>query len=209
MAFDRSSLLDPSRSALLVCEMQNGIVGATASLPGLARSAQAILPAIVALVDAAHELRVPVFHCMYVRRPDGGAANRNAPLFGYMSKVKPDLAPGSRGAAMLPDIDVRESDYVLTRLHGLAPFHGTELDFLLRNLRAETVVVVGVSVNIAVTNLSFDAVNAGYSVVIPPDAVASDPPEYKDLALKYSLGNVAALVSSADIVSGWRSRGRG
>ena len=71
-----------------------------------------------------------------------------------------------------------ESDLVLPRLHGLSPFQGTELDFVLRNLGVRTIVGVGVSVNVAIKNLAFDAVNAGYQVVIPRDAVAGLPRSY-------------------------------
>ena len=51
------------------------------------------------------------------------------------------------------------SDLVVPRLHGLSPFQGTELDSLLRNLGVRTIVGVGVSVNVAITNLAFDARN--------------------------------------------------
>jgi len=52
---------------------------------------------------------------------------------------------------------------------------GTELDPVLRNLGIRTIVAAGVSVNVALTNLVFDAVNAGYQVVVPRDAVAGLP----------------------------------
>ena len=79
------------------------------------------------------------------------------------SQLAPDVAP---------EIGVDERDLVLTRYHGLSPMGNTDLDPILRNAGVTTIVAVGVSVNIAVTNLAFDAVNAGYQVVIPRDAVA-------------------------------------
>src|SRR3546814_4475906 len=44
-------------------------------------------------------------------------------------------------------------------------------DPILRNLGVSTIAVTGVSVNVAITNLVMDAVNLGYSVVVPRDAV--------------------------------------
>ena len=57
---------------------------------------------------------------------------------------------------------------------------GTDLDAILRNLGVTTIVAVGVSLNVAIPNLVMDAVNAGYRVVLPRDAVAGIPAEYGD-----------------------------
>ena len=43
--------------------------------------------------------------------------------------------------------------------------------------------------------------NAGYTVVVPSDCVASDPPEYAEHALKYTMRNIAFVVPSATIVA--------
>ena len=69
----------------------------------------------------------------------------------------------------VPDaIGVAPSDIVLPRYHGLGPMTGTQLDPILRNLGVTTIVGVGVSVNIGMTNLAFDAVNRGYQIVMRP-----------------------------------------
>ena len=101
-------------------------------------------------------------------------------------------------------IGVDPADLVTTRLHGLSPFQGTELDSLLRNLGIRTVISTGVSINVAVTNLCFDAVNAGYQVVIPRDCVASTPPEYAEAVFEHTLGMIATLVESEDILAVWQ-----
>ena len=51
---------------------------------------------------------------------------------------------------------------------------GTDLDPVLRNLGVTTIVVAGVSVNVAITNLVMDAVNRG-STWCCPDAVCGVP----------------------------------
>jgi nicotinamidase-related amidase len=92
---------------------------------------------------------------------------------------------------------------VLARLHGLSPFSGTELDFVLRNLDVATVVAVGVSVNVAIQNLTFDCVNAGYQVVIPVDAVAGTPREYVEQVFEHTLRNVATLTTTEALIRAW------
>jgi len=104
-----------------------------------------------------------VVHCTAERRADGAGSNTNARLFGAVRKSAVTMAPGSGASDVLPEIGVDDRDIVLSRLHGLSPMAGTSLDAVLRNLGVTTVIATGVSVNIAITNLAFDAVNAGYT----------------------------------------------
>src|SRR5439155_1065101 len=80
------------------------------------------------------------------------------------------------------------------------PMSGTELDPVLRNLGVRTIVAVGVSVNVAIANLVFDAVNAGYQVVVPRDAVAGLPPSYVDAVFDHTLGLLATVTTAAEVL---------
>ena len=204
MAIDLTKLLAPETTALVTQEIQRGVIGDLAALPDLAKEAAGILPNIRKLCDAARSAGVMIVHCTAERRPDGLGANSNARIFQYMAKMDP-LAPGSERAQIVPEVPVHESDLVMPRLHGLSPFHGTELDFVLRNHGIQTIVGVGVSVNVAITNLALDAVNSGYQIVLPRDAVAGTPAEYADMVFQHTLRNVGTIVESADITQAWAS----
>ena len=89
---------------------------------------------------------------------------------------------------------------------------GTELDPILRNLGITTIVGVGVSVNVGMTNFAFDAVNRGYQFVMPRDAVAGIPAEYAAAVMENTLSLVATLTTTAEVAAAWRgvtSRGNG
>jgi len=204
VALDLAALLSPSHSALVIQECQRGVIGDLSALPELAENARPILPKIAALVESARGLGVPVVHCTALRREDGRGANTNARIFGYMAKSPNPLTPGSAAAEIVPEIPLDDSDLVLARLHGLSPFQGTELDFVLRNLGVTTIVAVGVSVNVAIQCLAFDAVNSSYQVVIPRDAVAGFPQEYVDAVFQHTLGAISTLVSTEQIAALWR-----
>lgn len=208
MAQGIGELVHPAHTALITQECQRGVIGDLSALPELARAGQLMLPNVAALVTAARAAGAPVIHCTALRRADGRGANRNARIFGYMAKSAHPLLPDSPAAAIVPEIEVAASDLVLPRWHGLSPFQGTELDFLLRNLGVRTLVGVGVSVNVAIQNLAFDAVNASYQMVIPRDAVAGFPREYVDAVFAHTLGAVATLVESADVLAVWRSHAK-
>jgi len=203
VALDLPKLVDPAHTALVTQEIQRGVIGDQSQLPELAAAAREALPRIAALVAAARAAGAPVIHCTALRRPDGRGANANARIFQYMARAPVKLLPGSAAAEIVPEVPVAEGDLVLPRFHGLSPFQGTELDFVLRNLGVRTVVGVGVSVNVAIQNLAFDAVNASYQVVIPRDAVAGFPRAYVEAVFEHTLGAVVTLVSTDDLLRAW------
>ena len=53
------------------------------------------------------------------------------------------------------------------------------------------------------TNLAFDAVNRGYQIVLPRDAVAGVPPDYAQAVLEHTLHVVATLTTTAEILRAW------
>jgi nicotinamidase-related amidase len=208
MPLDLRSLVAPAHTALVTQECQRGVIGDLSALPALADAARGgMIANVAALVDAARRAGVRVVHCTAERRPDGLGANANARIFQYMARAKVGLHPGSPAAELVPEIRLAPSDLVLARLHGLSPFAGTELDPILRNLGVRTIVGVGVSVNVAIQNLAFDAVNAAYQVVIPRDAVAGFPREYQEAVFEHTLGAVATVTTTADVLGAWQDVG--
>jgi nicotinamidase-related amidase len=205
MPIDLTELVSPSHTALVTQEVQRGVCGDLSGLPTLATAAQRVMPNMQALVEAARAAGVPVIHCVFERREDGKGANSNARIFKYMAKVEHPLYPGTAAVELCPEVAATPEDLVLSRLHGVSPFQGTELDFVLRNLGVTTLVGIGVSVNVAMQNLAFDAVNSGYQVVIPRDAVAGYPDEYVDMVFEHTLNIVATLPSTAEILEAWKA----
>jgi nicotinamidase-related amidase len=200
---DLAALLDPAHTALVTSECQNGVVGAESVLPELAAAAPALIPNGARLCAAARAAEVAVVHCIAGRRPDDRGSNRNARMFGAVlrSPVRIDL--GTSSADVIPEFEVAPSDFILSRIHGLNPMAGTDLDPVLRNLGVTTIVVCGVSVNIAITNLVMDAVNKGYQVVLPRDAVVGIPASYADAVIDNTLSLLATVVTTDDVVGRW------
>ena len=158
------------------------------------------------VVEAAREVGVPVVHCTFVRRSDGRGSSENAPLFRVMPKLGVRLEPGSREAQVIPELGPAAGDLVLERRHGVGPMGWTDLDAVCRNLGATTIVGIGVSVNVGITSLVMDAVNLGYRVVVPRDAVAGAPVSYADAVIEGTLTLLATIVDTDDLVAVW-SRG--
>lgn len=198
-----SELVEPGRTALVTVEVQDNVVGERSVVPELARAAAPILPRIGALAAAARAVGVPVLHCTADARPDRKGANRNARLFAAMAKA-PAGEPGpARPATVHPAVGATDDDIVLGRLHGLSPMTGTSLDPVLRNLGVRTIVATGVSLNVAVLGLAFEAVNHGYQLVLPRDAVAGVDEAYVEALLAGTLSLLATLTSTDDVLAAW------
>ena len=197
-------VVDPDTTVLVLQECQSGVIGELSALPALAEAAkEGLIPKVAALAAAARAAGVRVIHCTAQHRADGWGGNRNARLFRAMPKMPVQLHVGTPAVEVVPEIGVADADIVLPRYHGLSPFEGTELNSLLRNEGIRTIVAVGVSVNVAIINLTFDAVNAGYVVVIPHDAVAGTPPDYVDAVFEHTLGIVATVTTTANVIDAW------
>ena len=205
MPIDLKQLLAPAHSAVLVMECQEGIVGGGAALGALGEAVQrhGTVEQVGRVIAAARAVRVPIFYLTVARRADSGGAVANCLLLALGRKGEP-LLPGSKRQAVIEALAPREGDYVLTRFHGVTPFHATELDQLLRNLGVRTVVATGVSVNVGITGLSIEAVNSGYQVVIPRDAVTGTPDEYVEAVLTHTLRLLATITSVDDVVAAWQ-----
>lgn len=208
MAVDLSELCAPGHTALVLQEVQNGVVGSPSALPALAAAAAAVdlVDNCARLAARARDLGVPVYHCTAATRGDLTGANRNARLFMGVLKSPVRLLPGT-AAVQVPDaIGVAEADVVLERFHGLGPMTGTQLDSMLRNGGVTTIVGVGVSLNIGMFNFCVDAVNRGYQFVMPRDCVAGVPPEYADAVLANSLALLATITTADAVLEAWVRR---
>jgi biuret amidohydrolase len=205
MPLDLAALVAPDHTALVLQEVQNGVVGRSSALPALTEAAAAVdlIPHCAALAGAARLVGIPVFHCTAETRADQKGANQNAALFFGVRKMPVQLSPGSDAVRVPELIGVDPGDIVLPRHHGLGPMTGTQLDSMLRNLGVTTIVGVGVSVNIGMTNFAFDAVNHGYQFVMPTDAVAGVPAAYARAVIENTLALVATLTTTEAVLAAW------
>lgn len=209
MPLDIAPLIEPGTTAVLVSECQNAVLGEQSPLTGLVASAASgnIVHNIAELLACARQRDVRVYHCLVARREDDYGEPGNTPLTNMMARELgggSGMAEGSIGAQPLDALRPHAGDIVFSRLHGITAFHETGLDHFLRNSGVRTVVITGVSLNLAVFGGTLEAVNRGYRVVIPTDCVAADPPEYGEQLLRYSLRNVAYCTNSDAIKSIWQ-----
>jgi nicotinamidase-related amidase len=201
MAVSLDNLLQQGRAAFVLCEVQDSVVGASAPWPQLVEAVQRIdlIGNAAKIANAMRRRGEPVIHCTAENLPGAFGANGNARLF---ANARKQGGLGKNPAGNRPSPAVwSDQDILLPRYHGLSPMTGTALDSLLRNEGKTTLILAGVSVSFAITNLTMDAVNRGYQVILPRDAVAGFPEDYAALVMKNTLSMLATIVTTEDVLA--------
>ena len=189
-------------AALIINEVQNAMVDpAFGGNTGLAAEAagRGIVAKIAELAHACRAAGVLVVHTTMAPRPDGVGTMPNCLLLGSLVK-KGTLVAGSPAAEIHPDLSPDDRDVVLARVHGLSPFHGSELEPVLRSRGIATVIVAGVSTNIGVPGTCLEAVNRGFTVVVPEDCTAGAWTEAHEFQVRHTLPLLATVTTSAAII---------
>lgn len=205
MPLDLTPHLDPATTALVTLEVQeNLLLPEKAMIPGLARHASEIglVDRLSTLYDAARRVGVRIYFVTDERRTDGVGRVNNA-MVGRNIKRDPARSPGH--GPIVSQLEPHPEDVSIKREHGMTGFFTTPLDSYLRNAGTRTVIITGVSANIAVTGTSIEAMNRGYRVIVPSDCIAGDPPEYVEQLLRYTIRNVGLVAPVQGILDHWAS----
>jgi nicotinamidase-related amidase len=191
----------PQFAALVISECQLGSLDPAASVtPGLAAQAaeRGIVARIAGLASAFRAAGLPVVHCHIAHRPDLAGVRPNS-LLGALAIKNRTLIAGTRDSLPPPELAPHPGDHVSSRAAGLTAFYGTDLDAALRLRNVETIVLTGVSTDVAIPGLALEAVNRGYYVRIPADCVAGTA----DRSHEFMMGGLLpaiARITDADAV---------
>jgi nicotinamidase-related amidase len=191
------------RPAVVVVDFVEGFTNPASPL---ACDAGAAVEAARALLDAARAAAVPVIFTTVSYTDDD---LERAAMFVAKAPALATLRPGSPWIEVDPRLAPRTEEPVLVKLFASA-FFGTELDELLRRASCDTVVVMGASTSGCVRATVVDAVQYGYRVLVPREAVADRAADAHrasllDIDAKYgdviSIGEAIAAVDLARTVS--------
>lgn len=194
---------DPGKTAVLFVECQNGLLGEHSVMKALADAAQPRKQTMGRLARGARAAGVLVVHLTYVPVAGNRSSNRNPPLFARLLDKLEDWTADHPAVQPIPEISAGPDDLILPRHSGFSPTHGTETFKLLRNLGITQVVVAGISLNVALPVVGTEAVDEGFTVIFPGDAVVGTPPEHAESILKYTLPFIGTVVPVDELLSAW------
>ncbi len=204
MSPDDAPKLDPTRSALIIQDLQNDVIiegGAFAASGAPAHAtSQGIVENVAGLAAACRSAGAPVIHVLYIVEPGAPGLKQNAPLF---QGVRGDnaLVRGTWGAASVDGLEPQEGDHVVEKMR-MNGFFQTRLDILLRGLGVDTIIVAGAWTNMSIEHTARHGADAGYEVYVPSDGTSTIDSEWQNAALSYAMTNVATVATCAELAAG-------
>jgi nicotinamidase-related amidase len=199
--------LDPKTTAAVAIDMHRGHLDpAVATLPLPAERCGPVIKRAAALFDALRELAVPVIHVVTEYRDAGEiAANPfwkavdDDPAKARRGILRHNLA-GSRGTEIIPEL-LDPRDRVVRGKKRYSAFHATDLEFVLRRLGVDTVILAGINTTTCVLCAGFEATNRDLRVVIAADAVDSmDGEEMHSFALRLMAAAIGWPLDNQEIL---------
>jgi nicotinamidase-related amidase len=205
--------LDPGKTAIVSIDMHRGHLDPSPQCPCPAPRAREIVAPIDAFHDGARALGIPVIHVRSVLRRGGvddirgisAAWRRTFPL--YVGEIPNSDAHAIEGSPWTEFVTrVEPDDLIVETKKRLSAFYPTDLDFLLRNMRIEALVLNGGFTDCCILNAAFDASNCNYRVIVARDLVRGTDEHLEDAALAMVSLHLGLVADSADILTEWRGR---
>ena len=187
--------LDAAKTALVVIDLQRGIVGFPAA-PNEPSDVVARAAEIASAMRAAGGLVVLVH---VTPSADGGDALH--PIT--------DAAPMARGPVpqgwsdIVPELGPEPGDIVITKRQWGA-FYGTELDLQLRRRGIGTIVLCGISTTMGVESTARDAFERGYDQVFVEDAMSAREAAEHANAVATVFTRIGRVRSTAEVLAALR-----
>lgn len=192
---------NPDTTAVVCVECQNGVLGPQAVLPALAADSSELVSSVGRLLHAARRFGARVVHATY-EGSLGGRPTGTARLWRTLGPATAHWKPGSADTQVVAELS-DPSDIVLPRHHGLFPTLDSELLPVLKGLGVQTIVLAGISLNVAITHTAGHATQAGFDLVVPRDAVAGTPAAYAEQVLDNTIAVLGRLTTVDRLIEEW------
>ena len=172
---------DPTRTALLVYDMQVGIIRQL-------KDGVEIVARVKTVLDAARAARLRVFFMRHMSLPKeatGVFQLRMAMAWQRVktvAEVKPWFLRDSPGFQLVPELTPLASEVVFDKIT-MSAFEGTPLDIVLRDCGINSFIIVGVATEIGIEPTIRQGADLGYMPIVVTDACGAGHAEAGQRAL--------------------------
>ncbi|SHH94214.1 cysteine hydrolase family protein [Marivita hallyeonensis] len=193
--------IDPKRTALLTIDLQNDFLHPEGAYGRAGQTAEAIaaLPArIKPVVDALRTKGGTYISAQFTLVPGPGEEPLIAP---HLKELRPflgkgDFAPGKFGHALVNTL--APADYTVEKV-AYSALYQTRLEYILRALNIDTLIIGGIVTNGGVASTVRDAHLRNIHTILLSDGCAAFKQEVHDATL-VSLGSICPNVTCAEMV---------
>ena len=187
--------LDPNTTALIVVDLQRGIV----ARPAAPHSSAEVVERCAKLADAFRQAKalVVLVHVAFADdrerlKPEADSPAPSGPLPPDWSEIVPEIRP-------------RPGDIVIIKRQWGA-FYGTALDLQLRRRGIRTLVYGGIATNFGVESTARDAYERGFEQVFVEDAMSGLTAEAHQFAITTIFPRMGRVRSTDDVLAAIRAR---
>ena len=204
--------LQANSTAVVAIDMHRGHLDpAVATLPLAAERCKPVIGRAAELFRELRAIGVPISHvATEYREPEEIAVNpfwraiHDDPTKARKGILRHNLA-GSPGTEIIPEL-YAEGDLVVRGKKRYSAFYATDLEFLLRRLGVDTLILAGINTTTCILCTAFEATNRDFRVVIASDAVDSmDGEEMHRFALRLMAAAVGWPLTNQEILKAFRS----
>ena len=185
--------VDPSRTALLIIDMQRDFIepgGFGESLGNDVSRLRAAVEPCKSLLVMARTNAMLVIHTREGHRTDmsdappakvaRGSPSTRIGASGSMGRI---LIRGEFGHDIISELTPLQGEPIIDK-PGKGSFYATDLQLILQNHRIDTLIVCGVTTKVCVHTTVREANDRGFRCLVPRDACASYFPEFHEVALR-------------------------
>ncbi|HEU4921657.1 MAG TPA: cysteine hydrolase [Burkholderiales bacterium] len=172
---------NPRRTALLVYDMQVGIIRQIRNGPEVVAQVKLVL-------DAARAAGLRVFFMRHLSLPKEAAGVFQLRMamawqrVQTVAEVKPWFLRDSPGFQLVPELDPRPSEVIFDKIT-MSAFEGTPLDIALRDCGINSFIIAGVATEIGIEPTIRHGADLGYIPIVVTDACGAGHAEAGERAL--------------------------
>ncbi len=196
-------VLDPSRCALIIQDMQNDVVmegGAFADSgsPAHCRE-QDCIRNIARLADVCRAKGVMVIHVWFIVEPGAPGVTMNAPLFEGLAEANA-LVRGTWGSQPVPGLEAKPGDFTVEKMR-MSAWEGSSLETVLKSDGRDVIIDTGAWTNMSIEHTARTGADKGYVVILPEDACSTMNADWHNASVNYAMQNVAAVTNVDEVIA--------
>ncbi len=197
----------PKSYAVVSVDMHRGHLDPqVATMPLPAERCKVVIDNTAKAFDELRKRRVPIIHVVAgFRNPQEALSN---PHWRANDRDPNSLRKtagihnmeGSVGTQIIPAL-YRQGDYVVHNKKRYSAFYMTDLEFVLKNLGIETVIVTGINTSSCCLATSFEATVRDYHVIMLEDCMDSmDGRDFHEAAIKIMRRIIGQVMTSGELI---------
>ncbi|MBM7573699.1 cysteine hydrolase family protein [Aquibacillus albus] len=181
---EKQLVIDPDRSAVVTVEMTQRRLNENTPLENGEKSVDSLISQTNSLLNMARLKDIPVIHIMSALRGVEVAFQEKSKWRQAMKKTGKSISPYGeipdefvdvQDGTVEPDfvVDVADTDYIIKTKKTFSCFYQTDLEWMLKTLKKDYIILAGLSSNADILSTAYDASNKYLGVITVKECVDS------------------------------------